>query len=107
MMLHTLCTHTADKYIVCAPVLCCGQQRPVSCPQRPHLCALSSCSRAQGQAQHLELETKAVQRFVKTSQSSTSAFTFKTLVGAFNMEKLLEGAFSVIVKSSDNLRFKL
>ena len=44
-------------------------------------------------------------RFAKTSQSRrvlclNSDFNVKVLLGAFNQEKALAGAFSVIVKSS-------
>ena len=57
----------------------------------------------------LELETKVIRRYPKISQSTYrrltpiqhSVLNVKVLVGAFNQEKALVGAISVIVEPMD------
>ena len=53
----------------------------------------------------LELQTKVKQRFAK--RPSAGVLNVKALLGAFNQEKILVGAFSVIANLHVDLRFKL
>ena len=54
-----------------------------------------------------KLETKVIRRFPKISQSQTRPLFRRVLLGGFNQEKAIVGAFSRYCENFGNLRLKL